>query len=176
MSEQETIYQASKNDRVAQGKLYEQYRVAWFMIAMRYNKNREDAMDVLQNALIKIYTKLNQFDTAKGNFKAWSSKIVVNESLMYLRKNANAFKVDDIDEVFNLEDEQEDALDILSAEELTKLIQKLPIGYRMVFNLYVIEGYTHVEISEMLKISDGTSKSQLFKAKKMLQKNLEVLI
>ena len=176
MNEQTVIKQAMLRNREAQGKLYQQYQTAWFMISMRYAKNREDALDVLQNALIKIFSKLDQFDEQKGNFKSWSSKIVVNESLMFLRKQSSMFFTDDLDSHFNIQDEGESALDILSSEELTKMIQNLPAGYRAIFNLYVIEGYNHLEIAEMLKINPGTSKSQLFKAKKLLQKRLEVLI
>ncbi len=163
-------------NREAQGKLYTKYQTAWFMISMRYAKNRDDALDVLQNALIKIFSKLDQFDVEKGSFKSWSSKIVVNESLMFLRKHSYEFLTDDLECHFNLQDETENALDILSTEELTRMIQNLPAGYRAIFNLYVIEGYNHQEIGEMLEISAGTSKSQFFKAKKLLRKRLEVLI
>ena len=143
---------------------------------MRYNKNRQDALDVLQNALIKVFTKIDQFDQNKGSFKSWSAQVVVNENLMYLRKLNINYKIDPIDAELQVADQQESALDILSAEELTKMIQKLPDGYRAVFNMYVIEGYQHKEIAELLQISVGTSKSQLFKAKRLLQEKLEVLL
>ena len=101
---------------------------------------------------------------------------MINENLMFLRKKVSAFKVDAIEEVLFVPDQRESALDILSAEELTKMIQKLPAGYRAVFNLYVIEGFNHQEIADILEIQTGTSKSQLSKARKLLQKQLEALL
>jgi RNA polymerase sigma-70 factor (ECF subfamily) len=176
MTENQIIQAASKNDKNAQTRLYHLHKTNWYMICLRYNSCEADAMDVLQNALIKIFTNLKQFESRKGKFKSWSGKIIVNENLMFLRKKIASFKVSFLEEHLHVEDTYESAIDILSAEELTKLIQKLPEGYRTVFNLYVLEGYSHKEISEILKISVGTSKSQLFKAKKLLQQKLEVLI
>lgn len=176
MSEIEIISRVLRKERAAQVQLYKQYQTTWYMICLRYHKSREDAQDVLQNALIKIFTKLEQFDIQKGNFKAWSSKVVVNENLMFLRSKVKTFKVDAIEDVLFIPDQSESALDILSAEELTKMIQKLPAGYRAVFNLYVIEGFSHQEIADMLDINIGTSKSQLSKARKLLQKQLESLL
>jgi len=128
---------------------------------------------MLQNGLINIYTKINQFNSERGNFKSWSSRIIVNDCLMFLRKNS--FKSEDLNDHHGIFDKSETSLDILSAEELTKLIQQLPDGYRAVFNLYILEGYNHKEIAEKLNISEGTSKSQLFKAKKLLREKLETL-
>ena len=176
MTEKQIISRAKKRDRKAQTALYSTYQHKWYAICLRYNKNQADAMDVLQNALINIFSKIDQFDEKRGNFKAWSNQIVVNENLMFLRKRVASFKVDEIHEDYQVEDRSESALDVLSAEELNKMVQRLPDGYRIVFNLYVIEGYNHKEIGERLGISPGTSKSQLFKAKKMLQKKLEVLL
>jgi len=176
MSENEIISRVLKNERAAQALLYKKYQTVWYMISLRYNKNKADAQDALQNALIKIFSKINQFDVEKGNFKAWSCKVVVNENLMLLRKKGNSFKIDDIEEVAFVPNKTESALDMLSAEELTKMIQTLPNGYRTVFNLYVIEGYSHQEIAQLLDISIGASKSQLFKSRKMLQKKFEALL
>jgi RNA polymerase sigma-70 factor (ECF subfamily) len=176
MTEQQIISKAKKGDRSAQTLLYQEYQSVWYSICLRYNKNRQDALDVLQNALIKVFTKIDQFDQNKGSFKSWSAQVVVNENLMYLRKLNINYKIDPIDAELQVADQQESALDILSAEELTKMIQKLPDGYRAVFNMYVIEGYQHKEIAELLQISVGTSKSQLFKAKRLLQEKLEVLL
>lgn len=169
------IKKAINKNRQAQNELYARYGHVWYSICLRYHKNSEEAKDALQNALIKIYSKIRQFDPDKGEFKSWSCKIVVNENLMLIRKNKDFLKEfdDTYDEtILNTES----AIDILSAEELTKMIQQLPDGYRTIFNLYVIEGYSHDEISTMLNISKGTSKSQLFKAKRLLKQKLEVLI
>ncbi|MEO5905883.1 MAG: RNA polymerase sigma factor [Saprospiraceae bacterium] len=173
MNDSSLIIKAGRQDRKAQTLLYEQYQRAWYMICLRYNKNTEDAQDSMQNGLIRIFSNIGLFDEKKGNFKSWSSKIMVNESLMYLRKKASTFRVDSIDDLNDISENQETPLDAMSAEELTKMIQRLPDGYRVVFNMYVIEGYTHQEIAETLQINEGTSKSQLFKAKKMLQLQLE---
>lgn len=173
MNDQKIINQVKKNNRIAQEQLYEKYRTTWFMICLRYHKNRSDALDALQNALVKIYTKINQFDANRGSFKGWSSRIVVNENLMLLRKKVSSFKVESLPEKFDFKDESESAIDKLSQKELILLIQKLPDGYRTVFNLFVMEGKNHKEISTLLKISESTSKSQLFKARKFLQRRIE---
>lgn len=176
MIESQIISKAKKRNREAQTHLYKTYQHTWYAICLRYNKNQADAMDVLQNAMINIFSKIDQFDEKRGNFKSWSNQIVVNDNLMYLRKRTAGFKINEIHEDYQIEDTSETPIDILSAEELNKMVQRLPDGYRVVFNLYVIEGYTHKEIAERLGISAGTSKSQLFKAKRMLQKKLEVLL
>jgi RNA polymerase sigma-70 factor, ECF subfamily len=176
MEETDLIRQAQKNKRQAQTLLYENYKTVWYRICLRYNRDVNDAADVLQNALVNIFTKISQFNNTKGSFKSWSSKIVVNENLMYLRKRVSSFATDELDAGHQLVDETETPLDTLSRKELTKLISDLPDGYRTVFNLYVLDGFNHREIGEMLQISEGTSKSQFFKAKKLLQQKLEVLI
>jgi len=176
MIENEIISRVINKERAAQSLIYQKYQTTWYMICLRYQKNKDDALDCLQNGLIKIFSKIDQFDVEKGNFKAWSCKVVVNENLMFLRKKGNSFKVYDVDEVTFIPNQSETALDILSAEELTKMVQNLPNGYRTVFNLFVIEGFSHQEIAEILDISIGASKSQLFKARKLLQKKLEVLL
>ena len=176
MDEKHLIKQAQKNKRTAQTQLYETYKTVWYRICLRYNRDQNDAADVLQNALVKIFTKMSQFDLAKGSFQSWSSKIVVNENLMFLRKNKVSFESDELNDNLHMIDDSETPMEALSRKELTKMISSLPEGYRMVFNLYVLDGFNHREIGEKLQISEGTSKSQLFKAKKMLQQKLEVLI
>ena len=176
VGEEVLIVQSLKGVQSAQRKLYDMYKTKWFMICLRYVKKREDALDVLQNALIKIYSKLDTFDLEKGAFGAWSSRIVVNESIMFQRKYwRHGESVELNDEVY-VPIEETEPVENLRAQELTKLIQQLPDGYRVVFNMYAIEGYTHKEIAEILGISEGTSKSQLFKAKRILKKQIEVII
>jgi RNA polymerase sigma-70 factor (ECF subfamily) len=176
MTESSLIKRARKQDRKAQTLLYEQYQRAWYAICLRYNRSAADAQDVMQNALVKIFSQISQFDPDRGTFKAWSSKVMVNESLMFLRKHVTSFKTEQVDDLILPGNDQETPLDALSARELTEMIQQLPEGYRAVFNMYVLEGYPHQEIAETLNISIGTSKSQLFKAKRMLRKQLEVQI
>ena len=171
----EIVKKAKKKNLKAQTQLYDEFGSLWYSICLRYNKNIDDAQDVLQNALINIFTKIDQFDTRKGNFKSWSSKIVINENLLFLRKMKSSF-VDELDNNDIYVDNGLNAIDMLSAKELTMMIQSLPDGYRTVFNMYVLEGFSHQEIAEELNISISTSKSQLFKAKKYLKNKLEVLI
>jgi len=174
--DQRIINQCKKGVVSAQKELYTMHRNQWFTICMRYVNKREDALDVLQNALIKIYSKLDQFDANLGTFKSWSSRIVVNESIMFQRKywNTPVAAISNLEVLSNTEESK--AISNLTLEELTKEIQQLPTGYRVVFNLYEIDGFSHKEIAQQLGISIGTSKSQLFKAKTMLKKKLEHII
>jgi RNA polymerase sigma factor (sigma-70 family) len=176
MSEEQLIKRAKKNKPSAYAELFQLYKRLWFGTCLRYLKQESDAEDALQNALIKIFTNLNQFDENKGSFKSWSSRIVVNENLMILRKKVKSFEHFESSEHQEFVDQNETPIDKLSAQELTDLITSLPPGYRTVFNLYAIEGFTHKEIAVQLDISEGTSKSQLYKARKMLQHKLEILI
>lgn len=131
---------------------------------------------MLQNGLIRIFTSLAGFNPRKGTFSVWSNRIIVNESLRFLQRQQRLrFMEIGEDEPLTLE-HSADFFSTLSAKDLVNLIQQLPIGYRTVFNLYAIEGYSHREISEQLQISINTSKSQLSKAKKMLRGWIEVLL
>jgi len=131
---------------------------------------------MLQEGLISIFNNLKQFDVKKAAFSTWSSKVMVNAALQNLRKWKKLDYQEDIETQSNLVMEQEDAYDKLGAKEITAIIQALPDGYRVVFNLYVVEGYKHREIADMLGISENTSKSQLRKAKSMLRNQLEHII
>lgn len=171
--DQKLINQCKKGVATAQRELYVQHKHLWFTICMRYVNKREDALDVLQNALIKIYSKMDQFNPSLGTFKSWSSRVVVNESIMFQRKYWNTPEASGLNLELISKTEDSPAISNLTLEEMTKEIQKLPTGYRVVFNLYEIDGYSHKEIAEQLGISVGTSKSQLFKAKSILKKKLE---
>ena len=171
--EAKIIKKCHKNDANAQRALYEKYRVNWFMICLRYAPDREEAEDMMQEGLISIFKEIRQFDPDLGSFSAWSNKIMVNAALQYLRKWKKLKFNQTIDE-YNMEiPQQEDAYAHMGAKELTGLIQRLPDGYRSIFNLYVVEGYKHREIADMLSISENTSKTQLLKAKNMLRSQLE---
>ena len=142
------------------------------MICLRYAPNKGEAEDMLQEGLISVFNKLKQYDPRRATFSAWSNKVMVNAALQYLRKwkNLNLNQsIDDYEEQFA---ENDDIVDTLSAKELNSFVQKLPDGYRVVFNLYVMEGYKHREIADLLSISENTSKTQLFKAKKMLSNQI----
>lgn len=138
------------------------------MICLRYAPNKVEAEDMLQEGLISVFKDLKQYDPKRATFSAWSNKVMVNAALQYLRKWKNLNLNQSIDGYEEQFAENEDIVDTLSAKELNSFVQKLPDGYRIVFNLYVMEGYKHREIAELLSISENTSKTQLFKAKKML--------
>ena len=169
------IKKVRKGDRLSQRALYEQFRSRWYLICLRYNGHEQDAQDCLQNALVKIYSHLEQFDPAKGDFAAWSSRIVINENLQFIKKKKqNPFFVEQ--EFVAPNDQFTETEAELSMEKLTHLLQKLPQGYRTIFNLHAIEGYDHREIAELLDISVGTSKSQLSRARNMLKKQVELYL
>lgn len=165
-----------KGNARAQRILYNQHKVKWFMICLRYAQNRAEAEDMLQEGLIGVFNNLKQYDHEKASFSAWSNKIMVNAALQYLRKWKNLNFNRDIDDYTDQLSYAEDVFESLGAKELTSMVQKLPDGYRIVFNLYVVEGYKHKEIAEKLSISESTSKTQLLKAKKMLRTQLEEVL
>ena len=169
------IKRCLKNDSSAQRALYEMHKRSWFMTCLRYGKTKMEAEDIFQNGLVSVFKDIHQFDISKSKFTTWSNRIMVNAALQFLRKWQRIDKLA-VDVDFGLDQVvQEDIYDILSAKELIKLVQNLPDGYRVVFNMFVIEGYKHREIADELKISVNTSKSQLFKAKQFLKKEVELL-
>ncbi len=166
MTEEKIIEGCRNDDRKAQKALFDKYSPMLFGVCKRYVKTREDAEDVLIKGLYKAMTNIHQFKGA-GSFEGWVRRIVVNESLMFLRKSHN-FKM--TVEVNNLEIKTEvNVDDELAAQDIMNLLEKLPTGYRTVFNMYVVEGYKHREIAEILGISINTSKSQLILAKKRMR-------
>lgn len=160
----------------AQRELYEKYSSHWYMICLRYLKNNTTAQDIMQNGLVKIFTKLKSFDASKSQFKTWSTKVMVNECLQHFRGKKLEFENSDIGDSTSMNlSYTDDPIHKLSAEEITQYIQALPEGYRLVFNMVAIEGYTHVEVGEKLGIKPGTSKSQFFKARNLLKTQLKKL-
>jgi len=160
-------------DEKAQRSLYEMYKTRWYMTSLRYGKNKTQADDIFQEGMIQIYKDLHQFDNSKSAFATWSSRVLVNSALKYLKKFNWIDTVSEFEEAKELEDQGESIYQKLASKELTKLVQKLPLGYKLVFNMYVIEGYGHKEIAKELGISEGTSKSQLSKARRALRHQLE---
>jgi RNA polymerase sigma-70 factor (ECF subfamily) len=153
-------------DRKTQQWLYDKYAPILLGICRRYVKITEDAEDVLIDTFFKIFTNIHQYK-GDGSFEGWMKRIAVNESLMLLRKNHN-FRL--TVEISNIEiSTKSSALDNLKERDVMALLEKLPTGYRTIFNMYVVEGYKHREIAEILKISINTSKSQLILAKKRLR-------
>ena len=168
MISSELINRAKKGEPKAQRSIFEAMGKPLFMLCLRYVKNQHDAEEVLSIAFTKAFKKLSDFEYQNhGSFEAWIKKITVNECLMLLRKRKNAPLI--VEPKENLAENCESIIDTLNHQELFQLILRLPEGYRTVFNLYEIEGYTHAEIAEKLGISTGTSKSQLSKAKAYLR-------
>ncbi len=173
VKERELIKDCKKGKSSAQKAVYDKYASLMLTVCVRYIKDRMEAEHVMVGGMVKVFKNVGQFQE-QGSFEGWIRRIMVNESLIYLRKNKNMAMHTDIDDVKE-EPNLEALADSMHAEELLKLIENLPVGYRTVFNLYAIEGFKHEEIGEMLGISTGTSKSQLNRARKLLQKQLVAL-
>ncbi len=150
----------------AQEKLFKKYYGLMLGISLRYATDRDDAKDILQDGFIKIFSKLDQYQF-KGSFIGWMRRIMVNTAIDKYRKRGSEPYTTDVYENINIP-ASEDVISKISHEDLLNCLTRLPLGYRTVFNLYVIEGFSHKEIAEKLNISEGTSKSQLFKAKRVL--------
>lgn len=170
MTESELIQACLRNDRLAQKELYERYKSAMYTLAYRITNDFELANDVLQDAFIKVFKNLSKF-RKESTLGAWIKTIVVRTALSKIKKEplTESLEARHIKENINWGHQ-------LDAEYLEKAIQALPEGYRVVFTLIEIEGYAHKEVAEMLGISIGTSKSQLFYAKKRLRKTIESLL
>lgn len=171
-AERELVEACTRNNRAAQSDLYHKYCDAMFTIAFRIMNNRDDAHDVLQDAFIQVFRSIGQF-RAESTLGAWIKTIVVRTSLRALAHRRN-LTFDDLNE--QVADEMILIPDTLSSEYLEKSILSLPDGYRTVFLLTEVEGYTHEETARMLGISAGTSKSQLHHAKRMLKTRLAALM
>ena len=160
----------------AQRGIFELFASAMMSVCIRYVTDRETAKDVLQDGFIKLYTKIDTY-AGSGSFDGWVRRIFVTTALEYLRRNDVLRQSASIEEYGNLiTDNNETILDKISADDLMSCIAKLPDGYRTVFNLYAIEGYSHTEIAEMLEINESTSRSQFMRARKILQKVVQSLI
>ena len=161
-----------RGEKRSQDLLYRKFASLLYGICLRYAKNKMDAQDVLQEFYVKIYNNISSYHH-DGSFEGWLRRIAVNTSITYYRKNLKHAFQEDIDDVVQHKNDpvQFDDLEF-TQEELMNCIGKLPTGYKTVFNLYVIEGFMHKEIADMLKIDVNTSKSQLSRAKSHLQKEL----
>jgi len=166
-SEANIIARCKKQDRVAQKALYAKYSPLFYTICLRYIKDATEAEDLLVESLYKIFSKIGQYK-GEGSFEGWMKRIVINECLMRLRKRNNLKLYVELDKAREV---KEDAVAVtaINYQEILELLNELPVGYRTVFNLYVIEGYKHREIAEKLGISINTSKSQLILAKKRMR-------
>ncbi len=169
MTLEELIIQCKKQNIAAQEELYKRYSNTLFSICLKYSPNYAEAQDNLQDSFLTIFNRIEQFK-GKGSFEGWIKRITVNTALQKYRKQrtfdiTNEERIEDVDEV--IEDNS------LPLDFLLKIIQELPDRYRLVFNLYVLDGYSHKEIGNMLGISDGTSKSNLARARMILKQKIE---
>ena len=150
-----------------QEELYNRFSPRMFSVCLRYAGNTEEAEDILQEGFIKIFKKLNTF-RSEGSFEGWIRRIFVNTAIEHFRRKRYLMPVTEKEEN-TIEGKYLSVLDDLAARDIMALVQELSPGYRTVFNLYVVEGYTHKEIADMMGISEGTSKSQLSRAKVILK-------
>lgn len=169
--EDELIKGCLQRDRNAQKLLYDTYSSKMYGLCYRYVKDVMEAEDILVTAFMKVFDKIAQFKS-EGSFEGWIRRIVVNEALTYLRRHRSMYLETELEQA-DREPDYNSLSDHLEAEDLLKIIQELPTGYRIVFNLYAIDGYSHKEIAEQLGISENTSKSQLSRARTYLQKVLQ---
>jgi RNA polymerase sigma factor (sigma-70 family) len=156
---------------IAQKNLYDKFSRKMMGVCLRYSESQEEAEDVLQNGFVTVFQNIASFK-GMGSFEGWVRKIMVNTALTNIRKNKKLKQNVSLDNVSFMLPSSNQVADNFAANDLLKLIQTLPTGFRTVFNLYAIEGYSHKEIGDLLNISEGTSKSQYSRAKAHLQKML----
>lgn len=174
MDELTLVKKCIQGDSVAQRTLFERFAPKMMSVSLRYTKTTEASEDVLQIGFVKVFAKLKNFE-GKGSLEGWIRRIIVNTALDTIRQNSkyrNDVEIGDVE--YYLEDSSAN-WDLLQAEDLMKLVMSLPDGYRIVFNLFAIEGYSHKEIAEQLGISENTSKSQYSRARNYLRIKLEEL-
>jgi RNA polymerase sigma factor (sigma-70 family) len=171
-SDQKLVFECLENNQLALKHLYERFSATMLGILIRYAKDTMEAEDMLQEGFIRVFNNLHQY-RYEGSLSAWVRRIMINTAINYYKSNLRYNQSVDIDLVSNTSHVSVDALDTMSEKHLIQLIKGLPEGYRMVFNLYIIEGYSHKEIAKMLNISENTSKSQLSRARKSLQNKIE---
>lgn len=175
LTERDLIERSLKGDRISQRDLFDTYAAKMLAVCERYARHKAEAEDMFQEGFIRVFANLDKFKS-DGSFEGWIRRIMINTALKNVKKKS--FK----NEIIGLEDFQEkdnkiapEVFSKLSVDDLLSLIDDLPDGYKIVFNLYAIEGYSHKEIAEVLDIEVSTSRSQLVKARRMLQRKIEDL-
>jgi RNA polymerase sigma factor (sigma-70 family) len=169
-AETDLIKACKKQNSKAQRVLYDKYASPMLGLCKRYIKGEMEAEDVMINGFMKVFTKIDLFEE-KGSFEGWMKRIMINEALGFIRKNKSMYLEIEI-EAADKEPDFDKLFTELETKDLLKMVNELPSGYRTIFNLYAIEGYSHKEIAEMLGINENTSKSQLSRARMHLQKKL----
>ncbi len=175
MNEKELLERLKKRDSTAQKYLFDKYSALFYGICLRYAYTNDEAEDILQEGFLKIYMNIKKY-SGSGSFEGWMKKIIINNAINYYHKDYKYRHYSDIKDIGDVADDIEvDEYD-LSHEDLLKVIQELPPGYKQVFNLYAIEGYKHKDIADIMEISENTSKSQYHRAKKILVDKIHNLI
>lgn len=175
MSDQQIIEGCARHERKAQQELYNQYSRFLLGVCMRYAVDKSEAEDILQESFLKIYFNIKDF-SGTGSFIGWLRKVAVNTAITHYHRNLKYRYYVEIEEFVSLETGQTSfEEDFFTSEELYKVLNDLPAGYRMVFNLYAVEGYKHKEIAEMLGIDTNTSKSQYSRARAAIRERLDKL-
>jgi RNA polymerase sigma factor (sigma-70 family) len=170
-SEDDLVSRCLNNDPKAYEDFYKRFAPKMYGVCMRFAKNQMEADDILQEGFIKVFTNLGSFRN-EGSLEGWVRRTIVNTAINLYKKNVKYLKDIDIEQAEVVQYSEPNSLDKITVEELLNMVGELPTGYRMVFNLNVIEGYSHKEISQLLEISENTSKSQLSRARQALQKKL----
>ncbi len=172
--ENDLINGCIQGDRRMQEELYRRFSPRMYAVCLRYAGNAEEAEDILQEGFVKVFKKLDSF-RKEGSFEGWVRRIFVNTAIEHFRRKRYLMPVTEKEEN-TIEGKYTSVLDELAEKDILALVQELSPGYRTVFNMYVVEGYTHREIADMLGISEGTSKSQLSRAKVILQEMVKKFI
>ncbi len=170
ISDADLIKGCIEGDRRMQKQLYDQFSPKMYAVCLRYMGNADDAQDILQEGFIKIYKNLERF-RGDGSFEGWIRRIFVNTAIEQIRKKKLNVSLSEREET--IEFKTVSAIENINEKDLLNIVRELSPGYRSVFNLYVVEGYSHKEISDLLGISEGTSKSQLARARMILQEKIK---
>jgi len=172
MDELQLIEGCIEGKRESQKYLYEKYASSMYTICLRYASDNEAAMDLLHDGFIKVFSVIKSF-SGKGSFEGWMKRVFINLALENLRKEKHTMFTDELQSVPDIaEEDSSDRAKDISENELLRMIQELPKGYKSVFNLYVIEDFSHKEIAQMLGIAEGTSRSQYIRARQILQEKV----
>lgn len=168
LSDTDLIRGCVENNRKCQEMLYRRYAGVMFKLCLLYENDRDKAKDILQEAFIKVFRSIKCFDT-NGSFRIWIKKIITNTAIDHFRKNRGEAQFIPIEKIVNSSSFEETTASYLNMEDIISQVNRLPPGARIIFQLHAIEGYTHREIADLLKISEGTSKSQINRARQLLQ-------
>ena len=168
LSDDDLIRGCRENNRKIQEMLYRRYAKAMYNLCLIYESDRDNAKDILQEAFIKIFRNFNNFD-GKGSLQGWMKRIITNTAIDHYRKNKGEAQFIPIENIIHPFSNEESVNSILNTKDIISQVNRLPDGARMIFQLFAIEGYSHKEIAELLDISEGTSKSQISRARHLLQ-------